>query len=43
MERRQRARRASHADEPREQEEAIKRQQGEYKRLNDRTHAMADR
>ena len=31
---------ASHADERREHEEAIKRHQAEYKRLNDRIHAM---
>jgi site-specific DNA recombinase len=31
---------ASHADERREQEEAIKRHQAEYKRLTDRIHAM---
>src|SRR5690606_22893957 len=31
---------ASHADERREQEEAIKRHQAEYNRLNDRIHAM---
>src|SRR5580700_183971 len=31
---------ASHADERRENEEAIKRHQAEYKRLNDRIHAM---
>jgi site-specific DNA recombinase len=31
---------ASHADESREQEEAIRRHQAEYKRLNDRIHAM---
>ena len=31
---------ASHADEHREQEEAIKRHQAEYKRLQDRVHAM---
>jgi DNA invertase Pin-like site-specific DNA recombinase len=30
----------SHADERREHEEAIKRHQAEYKRLNDRIHAM---
>ena len=31
---------ASHADERREHEEAIKRHQAEYKRLNERIHAM---
>ena len=31
---------ASHADERREHEDAIKRHQAEYKRLNDRIHAM---
>jgi site-specific DNA recombinase len=31
---------ASHADERREQEEAIKRHQNQYKRLNDRIHAI---
>ena len=31
---------ASHADERREHEEAIKRHQAEYNRLNDRIHAM---
>ena len=31
---------ASHADERREQEEAIKRHQAEYKRLQDRVHSM---
>ena len=31
---------ASHADERREHDEAIKRHQAEYKRLNDRIHAM---
>ena len=31
---------ASHADERREHEEAIKRHQAEYKRLQDRIHAM---
>jgi site-specific DNA recombinase len=31
---------ASHADERREHEEAIKRHQAEFKRLNDRIHAM---
>ena len=31
---------ASHADERREHEEAIKRHQAEYKRLDDRIHAM---
>ena len=31
---------ASHADERREHEEAIKRHQAEYKRLDERIHAM---
>jgi site-specific DNA recombinase len=34
---------ASHADERREHEEAIKRHQAEHQRLNDRIHAMTAR